>query len=158
MGGTSLSVLSPHAAEGVEPIVARQMAAEGLTRYEPDPSYWYSADGLPYGYDIQAPDAELEAEEIRHLELGAGTTIHCDIVLHIFVSDLAGRPALARVAQRVAHRTDGWVFVEFHDPPTADLLLRLNDAGRCIRAGGAVWLDAAAMTAWLTDANFHVIK
>ncbi|SCL31655.1 hypothetical protein GA0074692_3154 [Micromonospora pallida] len=134
------------------------MVSEGLTRYEPDPRYWHSADGLPYGYDIQPAEAETDPEELQLVERAAGTTMRCDIGLHIFVSDLAGRPALARMAQQVTQRTDGWVFVEFHDPPTATLLRRLDDAGRCIRVGDAVYLDAAAMAAWIARPDFHVVK
>lgn len=42
-----MSVLTPYIGERVEPILVEEMTAEGLTRYEPDPSFWYSADGLP---------------------------------------------------------------------------------------------------------------
>ncbi|MFG2107366.1 hypothetical protein [Micromonospora chersina] len=133
------------------------MTAEGLSRHEPDPR-WHSADGLPYGYHILPPDAETEPEELRLVERASGVTMRCDVALHIFVSTLAGRPALARMAQRVARRTDGWVFVEFHDPPTAELLRRLGDAGRCVQVGDAVYLDAAAMGAWIVHPDFHVIK
>lgn len=134
------------------------MAAEGLVRYEPDPDYWLSAVGLPYGYDCQSPDLEVDVGMLELIARAAGAVMRCDIVLHIFVSDLAGRPALARIAQRVARRTNGWVFVEFHIPPLADLLEYLGSAGRCICVGDAVYLDAAAMTAWIARPDFHVIK
>ncbi|MEV7231982.1 hypothetical protein AB0M79_33990 [Polymorphospora sp. NPDC051019] len=68
--------------------------------------------------------------------------------MHVLVSDLAGRPALAGIAERVARRTDGWVFVEFRSPPSADLVEYLTSAGRCVRVEDAVYLDAAAMNAW----------
>jgi hypothetical protein len=84
--------------------------------------------------------------------------MRCEILLHVFVSDLAGRPALARVAQRVARRAEGWVFVEFSEPPSADLLHHLAGAGRCIRVGDAVYLDAAAMRSWNAHPDFHVVK
>ncbi|MET7804786.1 hypothetical protein [Micromonospora chersina] len=158
MGGTALSVLTPYAAERVEPILVEEMTAEGLIRYDPDPNDWYSADGLPYGYYLQSPDTETDPEELQLVERASGATMRCDIGLHIFVSNLAGRPALARMAQRVARRTDGWVFVEFHDPPAAELLHRLADAGRCIPVGDAVYLDAAAMAAWIAHPDFHVVK
>lgn len=158
MGGTALSVLSPHVAERVEPIVVEEMIVEGLTRYEPDPNDWYSADGLPYGYEIQPPDAETDPEELQLVERATGVTMRCDILLHIFVRDRAGRPALARMAQRVARRTDGWVLVEFYDPPSADLLHQLDGAGRCIRVDDAAYLDAAAMDAWIAHPDFHVVK
>ncbi|GIG16802.1 hypothetical protein Cme02nite_51340 [Catellatospora methionotrophica] len=135
-----------------------EMAAEGLVRYEPDPDYWLSAEGLPYGYDCQAPDLEVDVGELELIARAAGAVMRCDIVLHILVSDLAGRPALARIAQRVARRTSGWVFVEFHTPPSADLLEDLASAGRCIRVGDAVYLDAAAMTTWIAHPDFHVLK
>ncbi|MFF5232983.1 hypothetical protein [Dactylosporangium sp. NPDC000521] len=158
MGGTALSILSPWTAERVEPVVVEEMTAAGLTRYRPDPSYWYSADGLPYGYDLQAPDTEAEPEELRSVERAAGAVIRCDIVVHILVSDPAGRPALARIAAAVAGRVDGWVFVEFSSPPSADLLRHLSDAGRCVRADQAVYLDAPAMRAWRGHPDFHVVK
>lgn len=158
MGGTALSLLSPYAAERVEQVLVEEMIAEGLTRNELNPDYWYSVDGLPYGYDIQSPDAEIEPDELQLVERGAGVTMRCDIVLHIFVSDLAGRPTLARVAQHVAGRTEGWVLVEFYDPPSVELLHRLGRAGRCIRVGDVLYLDAFAMAAWISHPDFHVVK
>ncbi|MEV4417654.1 hypothetical protein [Catellatospora sp. NPDC049609] len=134
------------------------MAAEGLIRYEPDPDYWYSAAGLPYGYDFQAPDFEVSVEELGLVAQAAGAVMRCDILLHILVSDVAGRPALARIAERVARRTDGWVFVEFHSPPSAELIESLESAGRCVRVDDAVYLDATAMGAWIAHPDFHVIK
>lgn len=158
MGGTALSVLTPYIGERVEPILVEEMTAEGLTRYEPDPSFWYSADGLPYGYDIQRPDSEIDPEELQLVERTTGVMMRCDILLHIFVSDLAGRPALARMAQHVARRTEGWVCVEFYDPPSLELLDHLVGAGRCIRVDDAVYLDAAAMAAWIAHPDFHVVR
>ncbi|MEU9510426.1 hypothetical protein AB0D32_29570 [Micromonospora sp. NPDC048170] len=153
-----MSVLSPCTAECVEPVLPEEMAAEGLVRYEPDPDYWLSVDGLPYGFDFQAPDYEVDVDELELIAQAAGRVMRCDIVLHILVSDLAGRPALARVAERVARRTDGWVFVEFNTPPSVDLLEYLTSAGRCVRVDDAVYLDAAAMTAWIAHPHFHVVK
>ncbi|MEU1686633.1 hypothetical protein [Micromonospora sp. NPDC005707] len=153
-----MSVLSPYPAERVEPILVEEMTAEGLTRYEPDPNDWRSADGLPYGFYIQSPEAETDPGDLQLVERASGATMRCDIGLHIFVSNPSGRPALARMAQRVAQRTDGWVFVEFHDPPSAALLHQLRDAGRCIPVGDAVYLDAAATSAWIAHPEFHVIK
>ncbi|TYC01235.1 hypothetical protein FXF53_12190 [Micromonospora sp. WP24] len=153
-----MSILSPQTAERVEPALIQTMVAEGLARYEPDPSCWYSVDGLPYGYDIQAPGFETDPEELDLVERAAGATMACAIGLHIFVSDVAGRPTLARTAQQAAQRTDGWVFVEFHHPPSPGLLKYLDDAGRCLRLDDAVYLDAAAMTAWITHPDFHVVK
>ncbi|WP_433262061.1 hypothetical protein ACQPWR_21785 [Micromonospora vinacea] len=158
MGGTALSVLSPCTAECVEPALLEEMAAEGLIRYEPDPDYWLSAEGQPYGYDFQAPDFEVGVDELELLAQVAGGVMRCDIVLHILVSDVAGRLALARIAERVARRTDGWVFVEFRSPPSADLLEYLASAGRCVRVDDAVYLDAAAMIAWIAHPEFHVVK
>jgi hypothetical protein len=158
MGGTALSILSPYPGQRVEPIVVEEMIAEGMARYAPDPSYWYSVDGLPYAYNVQSPDSEIDPEELQLLERATGVTMRCDIGLHIFVSDLAGRPALARMAQRVARRTEGWVFVEFSTPPSADLLHHLRGAGRCVRVDDTVYLDAAAMTAWNAHPDFHVVK
>ncbi|MEU4645729.1 hypothetical protein [Micromonospora sp. NPDC023814] len=158
MGGTALGILSPHPAERVEPILVEELLAEGLKRNQRDPSYWHCADGLPYGYDVQAPDVETDPEELQLVERAAGLTMRCEVLLHIFVSDLAGRPALARMAQRVAERSAGWVFVEFSGPPAADLLDLLDSAGRCVRAGDAVYLDAAAMAAWIAHPEFHVVK
>ncbi|GAB3944010.1 hypothetical protein [Micromonospora vulcania] len=134
------------------------MAAEGLVRYEPEPDYWYSAEGLPYGYDFQASDFEISVEELDLIAQAAGATMRCDIVLHILVSDVAGRPALARIAERVARRTDGWVFIEFHAPPSADLIEYLGSVGRCVRVDDAVYLDATAMAGWIAHPDFHVVK
>ncbi len=155
MGGTALSVLSPYRAERVAPIVVAQLLAEGLTRRGDS---WYSAAGLPYDFDLQAPELETEPEELRLVEEAAGKRMRCDIVVHILVSDVAGRPALARIAEQVARRTEGWVYVEFAVPPTADLLARLATAGTCLTLPDAVYLDAAAMAAWRADPLFHVIK
>ncbi|GAA4572178.1 hypothetical protein GCM10023176_34530 [Micromonospora coerulea] len=153
-----MSVLSPYTAERVAPIVVEEMIAEGLTWHESDPSSWYSVDALPYGYDVKFPDVEIDPEELQRFERAVGVTMRCEILLHIFVSDLAGRRALARLAQQVARRTEGWVFVEFYEPPSADLLYHLVGAGRCIRADDAVHLDAAAMAAWIIHPDFHVVK
>ncbi|WP_200215419.1 hypothetical protein [Micromonospora coerulea] len=153
-----MSVLSPHAAERVERVVMQEMLAEGMARYESDPSSWYSADGLPYGFDVQPPDLEIDPEELQFVERASGMTIRCEVLLHIFVRDLAGRPALARMAEHVARRTEGWVFVEFDRPPSAGLLRYLAGAGRCIRVEDAVYLDAAAMTTWNAHRDFHVVK
>jgi len=158
MGGTALGILSPYDDDLVEPIVKAELIAGGLTQYGPDPSYWYSVDDLPYGYDVEGPDVTLEPEEWRLVELAAGITVRCEVVLHIFVSDQVGRPLLARLAQRVALRIDGWVYVEFSDAPSPDLLDRLTQAGRCIRAAESVYLDAAAMAAWIAHPSFHVLK
>lgn len=153
-----MEVLSPYTAELVEPVVVEEMSAEGLARYKPDPSYWYSADGLPYGYDLHSPALETDPETLQRVERATGTTMHTAVGLHIFVSDHAGRPALARMAQAVARRTDGWVFVEFHAPHTTELLRHLNGAGRCIRVDDAVYLDAEAMSGWIAHPDFHVVK
>jgi hypothetical protein len=134
------------------------MAAEGLSRYERDPNYWLAADGLPYGYDIQAPDIEVDVDELQLIAQAADAVMRCDILLHILVSDVAGRTALARIAERVARRTNGWVFVEFDTPPSADLVEYLENAGRCVRVDDAVYLDAAAMAAWIAHPDFHVVK
>jgi hypothetical protein len=162
VGGTTLSVLSPYRAERVGPIVEAQLIAEGLTRRSGSGSgysgSWDSAEGRPYGYDVQAPDLETEPEELRLVEEAAGKRIRCDILLHIYVSDIAGRPALGRIAGQVARWTEGWVHVEFADPPPAALLSRLAGAGCCLPLEYAAYLDAAAMGAWLADPDFHVLK
>lgn len=153
-----MGVLSPYPAERVQPILVEELLAEGLRRHQRDPSSWHGADGLPYGYDVQPPDVETDPEELRLVERAAGRPMRCEVLLHIFVSDLAGRPTLARIAQRVAERSAGWVFVEFSGPPAVDLLDVLGDAGRCVRAGDAVYLDAVAMAAWIAHPDFHVVK
>jgi len=158
MGGTSLGILSPCDDAQAASIVLAALAAEGLTRYEQDPNYWYSTDELPYGYDIQAPDVETEPAELRLVEQAIGASIRCEVLLHIFVSNFSGRPLLARLAQGVALRIDGWVFVEFSDPPSSDLLNYLAQAGRSIRVDDAVYLDAEAMAAWIAHPSFHVVK
>ena len=175
MGGPTLSVLSPYRAERVGPIVEAQLIAEGLTRHPGSGSsafpssafpssasrysdFWYSAEGRPYGYDLQAPDLETEPDELRLVEEAAGKRIRCDILLHIHVSDISGRPALARIAEQVARWTEGWVHVDFADPPPAELLKRLAGAGCCLPLQYAAYLDAAAMGAWLAHPDFHVLK
>lgn len=95
---------------------------------------------------------------MRLVERAIGAMMRCDISLHIFVSDLAGRPALGRMAQHVARRTEGWVLVEFPAPPSADLIHHLDSVGRCIRVDDAVWLDAAATAAWNAHPDFHAVK
>lgn len=120
MGGPVLSVLTPYTAERVEPIVVEEMLAQGLTRYEQDPTLWHRADNLPYGYDLQSPALETDPEELAEIERVTGARMCCDVLLHIFVSDVAGRPTLARLARHVAQRAQGWVFVEFNSWPSED--------------------------------------
>ncbi|GAA0403746.1 hypothetical protein GCM10009541_53620 [Micromonospora gifhornensis] len=158
MGGTALSILAPHDTERIESIVIEEMIAEGLHRYEPDPRYWYSADGVPYGYVIGAPGADVDAEELRLVEQAAGMAMGCVVELHIFVSDRAGRLALAQIAQRVAGRIEGWVFVELDGLPCPDLLDHLDGGGRCVRVDGAGYLDAEATARWINHPDFHVVK
>ncbi|QFG23441.1 hypothetical protein [Actinomadura sp. WMMB 499] len=157
MGGTALLVLTPHIPEHVEPIVVEEMIAEGLTPDKSDPDFWYSADGLPYAYEVQSPDEETEPEELEAIQQATRVTIRCGIVLHIFVSNIAGRPALGRMAHRVAQRTDGWVLVDFYHAP-GDVLERLSNAHQCLQVGEIYFMDAEAMAAWLTHPEFHVVK
>jgi hypothetical protein len=145
-------------AERVEPVVMAEMAAEGMDRDAAYPERWYSADGLPYAYTLDRPDSETDPEELELIEQVVGKPMRCDIGLHIFVSNLVGRPVLARLAQRVAEQTEGLVLVEFQAPPSADLLRCLENAGRCIPVDNYVYLDAPAMAAWYAHADFHVIK
>lgn len=158
MGGTALSILTPYTRDRAETVVVQELTAEGLIRYEPDPGTWYSPDGLPYGYDIQPPDTEFDASQVRIVERAAGTQLRCEILLHIFVGDVAGRARLARIGQRVADRTSGWVFAEFSDPSSTALLRHLGDAGRCIPVENAAFLDATATTAWIARPDFHIVK
>jgi len=163
MGGTALSVFSPSAGESVESVVVEAMIAEGLTRHEGGGSFllqgWFSDDGLPYGYSLETPDFEGDSDERARLEQVAGVTMRCQVQLHIFVSDVAGRAALARGAQQVARHSEGWVFVEFARPPSAELVNDLLRAGCGVRLDhDAIYLDAAAMTAWIAHPDFHVIK
>ncbi|GAA4429939.1 hypothetical protein GCM10023148_34510 [Actinokineospora soli] len=158
VGGTALSVLSPYPAGRVEPVVVAEMSAEGMTQHAAHLKYWHSNDGTPYGYSLNAPDSETEQVDLRLIERAAGEAMRCDILLHVFVSDLAGRPVLGRLAQRVAARTAGWVFVEFQVPPSTRLLDHFETAGRCIRVNDYVYLDALAMAAWCAHPDFHVIK
>ncbi|KFZ77486.1 hypothetical protein ED92_37115 [Amycolatopsis sp. MJM2582] len=84
--------------------------------------------------------------------------MHCDIGLHIFVSDLIGRPVLGSLAQRIAEKTEGWVFVKFKTRPSASLLEHFDRNGRCIRGEDYVYLDAPAMAAWCAHPAFHLVK
>ena len=158
VAGTSFSVLTPYTAELVERVVVAEMAAEGMNRNAADPLYWHSADGLPYGYSLGRPDYETDPAEVEVVERAAGRTMRCDIGLHVFVSDPAGRPVLGRLAQRIAERTEGWVFVEFHTRPSVDLLEDLGRDGRCVRVEDFVYLDAPAMATWCAHPAFHVVK
>jgi hypothetical protein len=158
VGGTELIVLTPYTAERVEPVVVEEMTAEGMER---NPAYqgdWLSAEGLPYSYSLDPPDYEIDTAELEIIERVAGRAMRCTVGLHIFVSNLAGRPVLGRLAQRVAERAEGWVLVEFRAPPPADLLDHLDHAGRCVRVDDYLYLDAPAMAAWCAHPNFHVIK
>ncbi|MBB5803239.1 hypothetical protein F4560_003007 [Saccharothrix ecbatanensis] len=158
MGGTALIVLTPYTAERVEPVVVVEMMAGGMERDPVRPGDWFSAEGLPYSYSLDPPDYETDTAELEIIERVAGRTMRCAVGLHIFVSNLAGRPVLGRLAQRVAERTEGWVLVEFQAPPAADLLDRLENAGRCVRVDDYVYLDAPAMAAWYAHPDFHVLK
>ncbi|WP_144127603.1 hypothetical protein [Catellatospora sichuanensis] len=158
MAGTTLSFLTSCAAEQAEPVLVEELAAEGLVRDERYPGYWFTAGGLAFQYWLQAPNHEIEPEELQLIAQIAGTAMRCDVVLHTLVSDPADGPALARIAQRVARRTGGWVFIEFRVPPSARLLRHLADAGRCIGVDNAVYLDAAATAAWLAHPDYHFVK
>lgn len=151
-------MLTPYTAECVQPVVVAEMTAEGMDRDASNPERWYSVGGLPYGHTLDRPDSETDPAELELIERVAGKPMHCDIGLHIFVSDVAGRPVLARLARRVAEQTEGWVLVEFQAPPSSDLLRYLDDADRCIAVDDYVYLDAPAMAAWYAHPNFHVIK
>ncbi|MET8853482.1 hypothetical protein [Amycolatopsis sp. NPDC004625] len=135
-----------------------EMAAEGMGRNAAAPGYWHSADGLPYGYSLDEPAQETDPAELDVVERAAGRTMRCDIGLHVFVSDPAGRSVLGRLAQRVAERTEGWVFVEFRTPPAEDLIEDLARTGRCIRVEDYVYLDAPAMATWYAHPAFHLVK
>ncbi|GIG00801.1 hypothetical protein Cci01nite_58940 [Catellatospora citrea] len=135
-----------------------ELAAVGMTRDEGYPGYWFTAGGLAYEYWLQAPDCEIEPAELQLIAKIAGAAMRCDVVLHTLVSDPTDGPALARIAQRVAGRTDGWVFIEFRVPPSALLLRHLSSVGRCIEVGNAAYLDAAAMEAWLAHPDYHFVK
>ncbi len=150
--------MTPYSAERVEPVVVAGMAAEGMERDAADPLSWYSAAGLPYSYSLDPPDHETEPAELEIIERVAGRALSCAVGLHIFVSDLAGRPVLGRMAQRVAERAEGWVLVEFRARPSEDVLGYLENAGRCIRVDDYVYLDAPAMAAWYAHPDFHVLK
>jgi len=150
--------LAPYTAKHVEPVVVAAMTAEDMDRDAANPGHWYSADGLPYGYTLDRPDSETDPAELELIERAGGKPMRCDIGLHIFVSTLAGRPVLARLAQRVAEQIEGRVLVEFQAPPSTDLLSYLENAGRCIPVNGYVYLDAPAMAAWCAHPDFHVIK
>ncbi|MGW4830780.1 hypothetical protein ACWEOG_24575 [Amycolatopsis japonica] len=158
MAGTALSVLTPYLSERVEPIVVAEFGVVGMTRNADDPRFWHSADGLPYRYSLDQPDHETDPSEIEIVEQAAGRTMHCDIGLHIFVSDLTGRPVLGSLAQRIAEKTEGWVFVEFKTRPSASLLEHFDRNGRCIRVEDYVYLDAQAMAAWCAHPAFHLVK
>ncbi|MDX3186824.1 hypothetical protein PV458_00265 [Streptomyces sp. MN03-5084-2B] len=135
-----------------------EMAAEGMGRNAADPGYWHSAGGLPYGYFLDEPAHETDPAELDVVERAAGRTMRCDIGLHVFVSDHAGRSVLGRLAQRVAERTEGWVLVEFRTRPSEDLLEDLERTSRCIRVEDYVYLDAPAMATWYAHPAFHLVK
>ncbi|WP_144120602.1 hypothetical protein [Catellatospora sichuanensis] len=161
MGGTALCVFSPHPAELVEPIVLAAFRAEGLIRHGSDAGDWHDTDGRPYGYRMEAVDFEFGPEATQPLEQVAGIAMACQVQIHIWISDPRGRPALGRIAQRVADRVDGWVYVDLHDPPPAGIRGHFDRAGRRVVAdddGTAFFLDAAAMAAWLGHPDFYVIK
>jgi hypothetical protein len=158
VGGTALIVLTPYTAECVEPVVVEEMTAEGMQRDPAHPGGWFSTEGLPYSYSLDPPDYEIDTAELEIIERVAGRAMRCAVGLHVFVSNLAGRPVLGRLAQRVAERAEGWVLVEFQAPPTADLLDHLDHAGRCVHIDDYLYLDAPAMTAWYAHPNFHRIK
>lgn len=152
-------MLSPLPADHVEPIVVKEMLADGLVRYEADPSSWHSADGLPYGYYILSAHRGNEPEWVQAVEQATGQTMRTDIQIHIFVSAVSGRPTLGRIAERVARQTEGWVFVEFSEAYSDDLLAHLSAIGRCIPVDlDMAFLDADAMSAWNVHPRFHVIK
>lgn len=158
VAGTALSVLTPYLSERVEPIVVAEFGVVGMTRNADDPWLWHSADGLPYRYSLDRPDHETDPSEIEIVEQAAGRTMRCDVGLHVFVSDVAGRPVLGRLAQRIAEKTEGWVFVEFETRPSPSLLEHFERNGRCIRVEDYVYLDAPAMAAWYAHPAFHVVK
>jgi hypothetical protein len=151
-------MVSPRTVAAIGPLLVEEMIAEGLTLDDLGSGYWRSPDGVPYGYDIHPADFEIDQDELETVQRIAGAVMKCDVSVHIFVSSPAGRPALARIAHRLAGRTDGWVFVEFDLRPSKDLLDRLSRAGRTIAVDDALYLDADAMAAWIADSRFHVVK
>jgi hypothetical protein len=155
MGGASLCVLSPRAADQAASITVEAMLAEGLTRR--GATDWYSAAGLPHAYDIADPDFEIEPESLRTVEEAAGVTMRCQIQVHIVVSDLAGRPLLARLAQAVALGGEGWALVEFAGPPPADLVGPLLRARHAVRTDDFSF-DAVGTVVWIAHPGFHVVK
>ena len=84
--------------------MAEEMTAEGMIGNASDPLDWYSADGLPYGH---APDSETDpwscGSSIGHSARRCAAPSDYTSSL-----DLAGRPVLGRMAQRVALRIEGW--------------------------------------------------
>ncbi|WP_155385795.1 hypothetical protein [Catellatospora paridis] len=158
MAGTTLSFLTSCTAEQAEPVLMEELAAEGMVQDERYPGHWFTAGGLAYEYWLQVPDYEIEPAELQLIAQVAGAPMRCDVVLHTLVSDPTDGPALARIAQRVVRRTDGWVFIEFRVPPSARLLRHLSSVGRCIEVGNAAYLDAAAMAAWLIHPDYHFVK
>jgi hypothetical protein len=159
VAGPSFSVLTPRCAAQAELAVIEALVALGLTSRADSPD-WYSPTDLPYGYNLQTPDQETEPDELDAIEAFAGRRMTCDICLHLFVSDRAGRPLLARIAAGVARRVDGWIFVDLSGPATERLAGHLATAGRCLPLfnRSALYLDAAAMDAWIQHPEFHVVK
>ena len=155
---TALSVLTQYMAEHVEPVVETEMTAESMGRDADNPEHWRLADGLPYGYIVDRPDSETDPPELELIARVVGKPMRCDISLHILVSNLAGRPVLTQLAQRVAEQTEGGVFVKFQASPSTGLLSYLENAGRCIPVDDYAYLDAPAMAAWHAHPNFYVIK
>ncbi|MFD0593069.1 hypothetical protein ACFQZ4_11405 [Catellatospora coxensis] len=161
MGGTALCVFSPLPAALVEPLVEAAFRAEGLVRHADRTRDWYDAAGRPYAYYLEATDFEFGPEETAPLESAAGVEMACQVQVHIGVSDPAGRPALGRMAHRLAVEADGWVYIDLHDPPPAGIRELFERAGRCVAAADddtVFFVDAAAMAAWLAHPEFYVIK
>ncbi len=158
MAGTTLAFLSPCEVMQVEAILKEELAAAGLVEHRRSPGTWLGSGHLNYTYWIQSPACEIEPEALVLLAEVAGTAMCCEFLLYSCITDAGDAQLLGGIAQRVAARTRGWVFIEFEVEPSAEVYGQLNRTGRGIRFDGDAYLDAAAMAAWMAHPDYHFVK
>lgn len=163
VGGPGIAIITALEPDTVEQLVLAAVSEQGFT-LEDRPRALRDRHGLPYGYAIQPAQSQREPDEIQRLATELGIPIVTEAVVWAFVSDLRCRAPLARLAQRIARASQGWVDVDgdisqpYGRAPILGLAEQLNEAGCCHVIDESYYLDASAMETWLRHPMFHVIK
>lgn len=163
MGGPGIGILTALEPEVVE-VLVRDAISDAGNSFDDELRAFRDQHGLPYGYTVQRAAVDREPDELQRLQTELQVPIRTEAVVMAFVSDERCRMPLASLAQAIASVLQGWVDVDgdisrpYGPEPIADLFGYLNRTGRCQVIDGSLYLDAAAMLAWLRHPAFHVIK